>query len=210
MFSVNPQDKIEIFAHRGVHSSNVKQNSLLAFQQAKGFSFSVETDLRYGGGDLVLSHDHSTSDGLTTLSQLLKMELQIAINLKEDGLQEMLKDLIDLIRCSKSFLFDGSIPQMFIYRKLGFPHALRLSEFERQLSWTPDVIWVDSFENDWFLKEDNFIEKAESTRLVFVSPEIHGRNEIGVWNFLRDKQNSSKKLGICTDKPREFREFINE
>jgi hypothetical protein len=47
--------------------------------------------------------------------------------------------------------------------------------------------------------------------MVFVSPEIHGREFEKAWKYFRKISiETHTKYGICTDKPFELREFFNE
>jgi hypothetical protein len=109
-------------------------------------------------------------------------------------------------------LFDGSIPEMIKIRSLGFRHALRLSEFETSLPWNPDLIWLDSFDSDWWLNNLDIEKLIKDTQInvVVVSPELHGRNAHKVWEFLASlSQSESENVSICTDSPLEFIKFVN-
>jgi hypothetical protein len=190
-----------VFAHRGLWGSSVPQNSLSSFQLAVENGFSIETDIRHQNGALVTSHDLKSGIEPFHPVDLTNFHTPFALNLKEDGLQELLINIRDWIEISHSFVFDGSLPQMYLYRKLGIPHGLRMSEFERVLPWKSDVIWLDSFESDWWIIEKDF-EMIEDSDVVVVSPELHGRDPRHVWDFLAN-QNSlgRKRYSICTDQP---------
>ena len=99
---------------------------------------------------------------------------------------------------------------MYRYRQLGYKHALRMSEFEHELSWEPDVIWLDCFISDWFVNAKELVYQHEMKEIVYVSPELHGRNPDEVWNFLAELiQNGNTNISICTDLPDEFMALVN-
>jgi cell division initiation protein len=105
-----------------------------------------------------------------------------------------------------SFFFDGSIPQMLMYRNLGLPHALRLSEYEKELPWETNYIWLDAFHSDWWIR-DNILEKYRSSgeKIVLVSPEIHGRNPEDAWAKVYEQFfDGNRNVSVCTDRPIDF------
>ncbi|EHZ0305119.1 hypothetical protein K4888_001154 [Campylobacter upsaliensis] len=48
---------MQILAHRGFWREKKEQNSLASLAKAFEMGFGIETDLRDGGGNLLLSHD---------------------------------------------------------------------------------------------------------------------------------------------------------
>lgn len=132
------------------------------------------------------------------------MNCAFALNLKCDGLSAEIGTHLDLLLKKGSFVFDGSIPEMLRYRRESIPLALRLSEFERDLAWDSDTLWLDSFESDWWLEDPQFLLEMHDKTIVIVSPEIHGRDPVKVWNFLAENwKNTKVKFAICTDEPHE-------
>jgi hypothetical protein len=97
---------------------------------------------------------------------------------------------------------------MFKARKYGIPHALRLSEFETELPWCSDFIWVDGFESDWWLRKSEIIGLLEEHQLIFVSPEIHGRDHKGAFEWFTELRKSGLvSFSVCTDFPIELKDL---
>jgi glycerophosphoryl diester phosphodiesterase len=204
-------DPSRIYAHRGCWSPKSEQNSLKSFQIAARQSYSIETDFRERNSQVFISHDPITefASPLSAISYF-NIGAKTAMNLKSDGLAEVFEGLRWEIESSQSWIFDGSIPEMYKFKQLGFKHALRLSEFERELSWEPDVVWLDCFNSDWFVNSRELVSRYEMKEIVFVSPELHGRNQDEVWNFLAELiQGGNSNISICTDYPDEFITFVN-
>lgn len=200
-----------IYAHRGVWVTQREQNTKEAIEAARTTGFGVETDFRSTNGKLYLSHDPLSLDAGCEVKSVNFIELPTAINIKEDGLLSHLFEFIQINKQHRSFVFDGSIPEMVKARKMNIPHALRLSEYEREIPWRSPYLWIDGFESEWWLNIDEIPKLSEDHFLVFVSPELHGRKFQKSWDYLQ-KLNSvlEGNFGICTDRPNEFRDFINE
>lgn len=200
-----------IYAHRGVWVTKRDQNTKQAIESAGKAGFGVETDFRSINGELYLSHDPLFLDSGSAVKTIDFKELSTAINIKENGLLSYLNEFIESNNQIHSFVFDGSIPEMVKARKLGIPHALRLSEYETDIPWKSPYLWIDGFEVDWWLNSDRIQKLSEEHFLVFVSPEIQGREFHKSWDYLL-KLNSliGGNFGICTDRPNEFRNVINE
>ena len=194
-----------IYAHRGCWNSDVLQNSLASFNIAIENRFSIETDVRKRDGRLVISHDSPHPDVSFELSCLTQMTSTFALNLKEDGLQEDITRKREWMEATNSFVFDGSIPEMYRYHKLGIRHALRISEFEKTLPWKSCALWLDSFYEDWWINDSSVERLMENTNTIVVSPELHGRDARFVWDALAAKHaNGYSNFSICTDMPSEF------
>lgn len=202
-------DSKRIFAHRGFWKNKSEQNTQKAIEACVENQFSLETDLRLHNGSLVLAHSpEDLEKSPFPLSEILFASM-VALNIKQDGLLTNLFEFRDLIVRSNSFVFDGSIPEMLMYRKAGIPHALRLSEYEMELPWSCDTVWVDGFEGDWWLEECPRREMFVNKKVILVSPEIHGRDPEATWKFVRENwQNKSFEISICTDLPEKFKESL--
>lgn len=200
-----------IYAHRGVWTSLDQQNSPLAIEIAHKLGFGVETDFRSHNNRLVVSHDPCIDKEILGLDEFNFQDLPVAMNTKEDGLSLQYREFLDTNRHDQSFIFDGSIPEMAKIRDMGLPHALRLSEYERELPWKTKFIWVDAFVSEWWLGSREILDLQREHFLVFVSPELHGRNYESAWQFFRRiSQEKSKKFGICTDLPSKLKGFLSE
>lgn len=201
--------KIVIYAHRGIWGRPSEQNSYSAIAESNSKNFGAEIDVRSLDGEIILSHDPVMNDSYCKLHELSKLQLPLAINLKEDGLLQLIQKSSILNNSLNSFIFDGSIPQMLLARRLGLRHALRISEYEKVVGWHSDFIWLDSFESDWWLGDESILDFLKSNKVIVVSSELHNRKSEDMWKYLR---NTSRELnfnfGICTDKPDEFKDFI--
>lgn len=197
-----------IFAHRGLWNSIEEQNSKPAIENAFSLGFGVETDIRSFLGSLVISHDPIMSS-----ENLVGWEIsngnRFALNLKEDGLVKSLNFHKDWIASSSSFLFDGSLPQMYLAWKSEVPHALRVSEYEKEVPWSSEFLWIDGFETDWWIDDKFVMSLTSTTHCVFVSPELHGRDHHRAFDwFAKMKSNMVFDFSVCTDFPEELRDHL--
>lgn len=201
--------KSKIYCHRGFWASVEQQNAAEAFENAIRSGFGIETDIRDHQGSIVISHD-PVGSSFVKLDILSKTSTPIALNLKADGLIKIGEIAIEqYLRNQGSFVFDGSIPEMLKYRERNLPHALRLSEYEREVAWLSQYIWLDAFESDWWIKEDTLKFLTEKHFVVVVSPELHGRSKSRVWEIVSAEMiNGNPNLGICTDYPDQFAEML--
>jgi hypothetical protein len=196
-----------IFAHRGLWASRTDQNSSIAILSAINANFAIETDFRDLFGDMILSHDPPESQ------QTLRFDEQwarfrIAYNVKSDGLTEHFRLLIPRMVETRSFVFDGSLPEMLRFRNMGIPHALRLSEYEKELPWDVPFVWVDGFVEDWWLGDPIILSLLQKKHLIFVSPELHGREHGRAFNWFSELRSSGiLNFSVCTDNPVELKEM---
>lgn len=194
-----------IFAHRGFWHTRSEQNSKIAIDRAKLLNVSVEVDIRTLADQIVISHD--LNDSISTQFPDLEFfsKNRVAINIKEDGLQDKLHNYVSNMRANNSFIFDASIPEMVKYYEKDFPTALRLSEFEQEIPWKTTNIWLDSFYSDWWIKKDIIQKFSDNYNLIVVSPELHHRDHKQAWDVvLNHLQKGNPNLGICTDYPLDF------
>ena len=207
--AISPQNPL-IYTHRGFWQGCDDQNSLLAIIKAEQNDFGAEIDVRSHAGTVQLSHDPLQLSEYCTLNDLASLTLPLAINLKEDGILGLINNSGVLNRNENSFVFDGSTPQMLTAKKMGMRHALRVSEYEKTVAWHSDFIWLDSFETDWWLTEPKTLDFFNSSKVIVVSSELHSRDPMEMWSFLRMILRTKElNFGICTDRPREFMEYIN-
>jgi glycerophosphoryl diester phosphodiesterase len=198
-----------IFAHRGYWKSKNSENSIESFSQAANRGFSIETDLRSFGNKIIVSHDSLGSELKHDIEIVFKFKSRFALNIKSDGLIEQLPGGPEWYLDTKSFFFDGSIPELYKYKKKGFPIALRLSEFEKDLPWYSKIIWLDSFESDWWIGKSIVDRLTEKHFVVIVSPELHNREHLKVWDYVSNLMaTGNMNVGICTDYPEKFSENL--
>ena len=201
--------KSRIYCHRGLWTSVELQNSAEALESAIRFGFGIETDIRDHQRSVVISHDPASIAGID-LTILPKNATPIALNIKADGLLNISHDAIaQILQCEGSFVFDGSIPEMLKYRERNMPHALRLSEYERDIAWVTKYLWLDAFQSDWWITDETLNRLSEKQFVVVVSPELHGRSRSKVWEKVAaELADGNPNLGICTDFPDQFMEML--
>lgn len=200
-----------IYAHRGVWASLEEQNTPDSIFLASQMGFGVETDFRSSDGNLVISHDPLLGSEPEKINHFEFSGIPIALNIKEDGLTNQYSEFLKKFPNEDSFIFDGSIPEMLKIKNAGLPHALRLSEYEKELPWETKFIWVDAFVEDWWI-DSGLIENLLKRHVpVFVSPELHGRDKSSAWNYFRKLKHSNKGMfGVCTDFPLALEEYLGE
>lgn len=210
---------MQIIAHRGFWLKKGEMNTMKTFRRAFNSRFGVETDVRDRCGSLVISHDPA-GGGAPLLSEFLKYYreeapgVQLALNIKADGLQQQLKEILENYGVERYFVFDMSFPDMLGYRDRGLHFYTRQSEYEVSplLYREADGVWLDCFEGDWItetiIREHLHLQK----KVCLVSPELHHRDHLPLWKRLRGMRGliSDDHLALCTDYPEKARLFFYE
>jgi glycerophosphoryl diester phosphodiesterase len=148
---------MNIIAHRGYWKNKDESNTLQAFKRAIDLGFGIETDFRDLNGELVIAHDPPTIDSAIKIQDFLDLyatrqgALTLAMNIKADGLQQLIIDFIQAGKIESYFVFDMSFPDMRLYAQKNINFYTRLSEFEplSMFNGQASGIWVDSFEHEW-------------------------------------------------------------
>lgn len=193
-----------ILAHRGEWSEQVIANSTQSLENAFLHGYGIETDIRDLDGVLVISHDPCKGSEYDGFDKFLKKENRIAINIKSDGLVPLLESARDSINTSRSFVFDCSFPELLKFKRAGIDHAIRISEFEKELSWEPNYIWLDAFESDWWLNDKTTLDLIGKIPTVVVSPELHKRDHSKVWQKVLELRSTGLDISVCTDFPNQL------
>lgn len=205
-----------ILSHRGYWRDAKEKNTDVAFRRSFLLGFGTETDIRDLDGWLVISHDPPSQDAMP-LDIFLQMhndlgaDLPLALNIKADGLQLILKKCIERFQVRDYFVFDMSVPDMIGYLKLGIPFFTRVSEYEREPILLAEAagVWLDAFTDDWYT--DTIVRSllAAGKRVCIVSPELHRRAHLPLWSRLKElDRDSSGKLMLCTDLPEEASSYF--
>lgn len=206
---------MKILCHRGLWYDKSDQNSLQAFQDALNRGYGIETDIRDQNGELVVSHDIPVGGVLNAREFFsnyaqLNSRAMLALNIKSDGLQDSLEQLLIEFQIKRYFVFDMSIPDSLGYIRRSMPIASRLSEFESPgpLSNKANYVWLDAFESEWYA--DDLVEKLveQGKSVVIVSPELHRRSHVALWERLRHL-DSKGRLYLCTDLIKEAEEVFD-
>jgi hypothetical protein len=207
---------MKIISHRGYWKELTEKNSEAAFRRSFTFGFGTETDLRDMDGEVVISHDPPRTGAMDFSAFLQSYQacggnLPLALNIKADGLQAMVKNCLERFSVSDYFVFDMSVPDLLGYHKAGIPFYTRMSEHERipVLLDEASGVWLDAFDSEWYQDED-FLSLARAGKSVcIVSPELHRRQHLQLWQRLRNLDNNDcGNLILCTDCPEDARTFI--
>lgn len=212
---------MKILSHRGYWKTEEEKNTIIAFERSFKLGFGTETDIRDLDGDLVISHDppksgieYVTVEDFFKIYKLLGDGLQLALNIKSDGLQKKLMQLISEYNITNYFVFDMSIPDTLGFLNCKSKVFTRQSEYEitPALYYEADGIWIDEFYRHWI---DNDVIQQHlnfDKKICIVSPELHKRDFILEWNnykniFVKDTEN---KIFLCTDLPEKAKQFFYE
>ena len=208
---------MEIIAHRGFWNEHSPKNSEESFVQAWDNAFGIETDIRDFGDTLVISHDipnatcmklsdffekYCAYDTLTTL----------ALNIKADGLQYLLRESLERYQIENYFVFDMSLPDTLTYRKLGLDFYTRQSEYEPHPYLYDEAkgVWLDEFSHHWISSNTIKSHIHKNKEVCIVSPELHGRSYEEEWKEYKmiEKEGGCDKIKLCTDYPEQAGSFF--
>jgi len=208
---------MQIIAHRGFWLDPSEKNTSIAFTRALENGFGIETDFRDLNGDLVVSHDLPRGDAMPirefiNLYATTRNDGLMALNIKADGLQSLVKKMAEDLGMQKYFAFDMSVPDMRGYFSEGIPTFTRLSEYEQSPAFLNKStgVWLDAFESEWYdLPIINGLLK-KNKQVAIVSPELHGRGHSELWDFMKKNHLQQNPLiSLCTDFPLEAKEYFH-
>lgn len=207
---------MKILAHRGYWNADIADNSPLALKKALRDGYGFESDVRDHDGKLVISH-YVADSGSQELAEVLQWlaecqnQLCFAINIKADGLGEMLRELLREKHIENYFTFDMSIPQMIEYKNLGLVFFTRQSEVEEHPVLYKDAagVWVDGFFGDEWITEGLLSGHIDcGKKICIVSPELHKRDHLDFWNRLKGYRVDWSRVMLCTDYPDEAKAYF--
>ena len=198
---------IEIIAHRGYWKSKKESNTIEAFEKAFSINISIETDIRDYEKKLVIAHDLPNVDSSNlelVFSRYNKYSCSgtLAINIKSCGLASTLRAILKQFNITNYFVFDMAVPDIINYIKEDLNFYTRQSEYELHPSFYEQAkgVWLDSFNKIWYDEVIINSHLLNNKRIAFVSPELHNRDHIELWEFIkRNKFHLSNKLILCTD-----------
>jgi len=208
--------KPEIICHRGCWRKPAEKNTFEALAQSFRRGWGVETDVRDCDGRLVVSHDppsRSALDARHLLEEYRRSSAgaSLAINIKADGLQSLLRRVLNEFDIERYFVFDMSIPETVVYLREGFHVFVRQSEWEPVPLLYEEArgVWMDCFVRDWIVEDDIVPHVSAGKQVCLVSPEIHGRPAEVVWERLAEMSLDDGRVMLCTDRPEEAREYFH-
>lgn len=207
---------MNVMAHRGCWNVFEEGNTMNSFQKAFAYGYGIETDVRDFNGELVVSHNVAVKR-VFSFEEVLKLycdmecRTKIAINIKADGLQILLRKALKKYGINNYFVFDMSVPEQVVFHREKFNVFTRMSEYEKIpiLLEESQGIWMDEWKNSWIsAKIINGFRKMDKL-VAIVSPEIHGRDHRNLWSELKPFKGD-QGVWLCTDIPIEAEEFFHE
>ena len=173
-------------------------------------NFGVEVDIRSEGKSLIMHHD-PFREGENFIDWLNNFNHgTLILNVKEEGLEKTLIDLMASKNIKDFFFLDQSFPFLLKTANSGERRcAARISEFESintvmSLAGKIEWVWVDCFSKFPLSKEDTTrLQQEGKFKLCFVSPELQGRTDE---NEVKEFRNQIELQGIkgeavCTKYP---------
>ena len=208
---------MKILSHRGYWKSFEEKNQMVALRRSLVLGFGLETDIRDYQGILVISHDIPDENCLH-LNEFFDLygysdsKPTLALNIKSNGLQQKLAELLELYNVKNHFVFDMSVPDALLYLKHGVKTFTRQSEYESTPSFYEKAngVWVDCIEYDWV--DEGILTKhlEHGKEICLVSSELHNRDYRSFWQKLaKMKIVADERLMLCTDHPQLANKVFN-
>jgi len=221
-----------------------EENALSSMDARFRDGFGVETDLRADSradeAGILISHNPPVKGGgYSTLAEVFGLYNKhktggcLALNIKDAGLQDRLKPMLDQYGIANYFTFDGANPDVLVDGKSGITAFGRESEIEpfnaahavHPLSNYPSIkgVWLDNFDpNPWISKDVIARHFQNGKDVCIVSCELHpwargdaSETVLRYWTqyraALRDLRASypDRRMMICTKMPSFAFSFFN-
>jgi hypothetical protein len=175
----------------------------------------IEVDIRSNGHDLIIHHE-PLSSGLLFKDWLeFYRHGTLILNVKEEGLESYLIDIMREKGIANYFFLDQSFPFLIKWARLGESRcAVRVSEYESietalSLAGLVTWVWLDCFTKFPVEVTEYSALKNAGFKLCLVSPELQGRDadtEIAeMANFMRENQMVMD--AVCTKRPYLWRDM---
>jgi glycerophosphoryl diester phosphodiesterase len=213
------KNKMVIISHRGYWKKEFEKNQAMSFERSFSLNFGTETDIRDYKGKLIISHDIA-NENCISVEEFFKIytsfnnTLPLALNIKADGLQAPLKELLNKYNIINYFVFDMSVPDGLQYLKQNIKSFTRQSEYEIEPSFYDEAygVWLDEFKVHWINKEIIKKHIKNNKNICIVSPDLHKKEYKKKWQHYKDieKELNIDNLMICTNFPEKAKEFFDE
>jgi hypothetical protein len=209
-----------ILAHRGWFLEPSEKNSAIALERALQNGFGIETDVRDLNRRLIISHDPPQDapelldlEWLFSLIHSTGSKGRVALNIKADGLIHLITPLLlsSRIEADQVFAFDMSIPDTIGYLEGNLPAYSRISEYEESPCFIDQArgVWVDNFTGTFPQVRRAADLMAQGIRAAIVSPELHRRDPLPLWNEIIESHIHENPLfELCTDLPLQAAEMF--
>jgi hypothetical protein len=164
-----------LIAHR------INNLDLESFPEADG----IEFDVRDSNGRIIVTHDPFTEgQNLEEFISFCPPEKFYIVNVKSEGIEFRILELLEQYKIKNFFFLDCSIPMMV---KLGKQYtkklAIRLSEYEsietvKKMAHLVEWVWIDTFTKIPLTQEQEQELHSLGLKLCFVSPELQRQPEL--------------------------------
>ena len=209
---------MKIMAHRGWWLDATEKNSRTAFSKALANGFGIETDIRDCGQELVISHDSPLGNEMPFRDFLAlcgdyPASRPLALNIKADGLSAVVAKAVTAAGIKDFFVFDMSVPDALGYLRAELPVYTRLSEYENPPAYLElaSGIWLDAFHSTWYGMTLLSSYLASNQPVAIVSPELHQRPHLTLWQQLRAASlHRHPLIALCTDFPDQAQAYFND
>lgn len=194
-----------------------RRNTILDLENTPT-EYGVEVDIRSNNGSLIIQHE-PLAPGEEFRAWLKHYRHgTLILNVKEEGLEAPLIELMNEHSIRDYFFLDQSFPFLIKWAALGERRcAVRISEFESletalKLSGKIDWVWVDCFNHFPLTGNDAKRLQDHGFKLCLVSPELQGRPaQIGIPEMADILQmRSIKPEAICTKNPTLWQESLKK
>jgi hypothetical protein len=190
---------MKLIAHR---------RNTLAELSATPAQYGIEVDIRSWGDRLVIHHDPFVEGESFEAWLAVYRHGTLILNVKEEGLEARLVELMRHHGISDYFFLDQSFPFLVKWSKAGLRNcAVRVSEFEAvetamTLAGRIEWVWVDCFTHFPLSGADALRLQQAGFRLCLVSPELQGRDvaEIAALAALLTERGI-RADAVCTKRP---------
>jgi len=171
--------------------------------------YGIEVDIRSQGKDLVIHHDPFVAGEPFEDWFRAYHHGTLILNVKEEGLEGRLIEVMKSRRFEEYFFLDQSFPYLLKWSRAGEHRcAVRVSEFESvetamTLAGKVDWVWVDCFDRFPLTHEAAQRLQSAGFKLCLVSPELHGRDAATEIPALIEllRQRDIVAEAVCTKHP---------
>jgi len=156
------------YAHRGLHSSGVPENSMAAFRAAKDRGYGIELDIHLmKDGTLAVIHDHSLKRTAGADVQIEDLTLPQLLEYNLDGTQEKIPLFSDVLK-----LYNGEAPLIVELKPTTKNHAALCKAACDMLAEYKGAYCVESFDPRcvaWLRKNRKEVIRGQLTENFFKS-----------------------------------------
>jgi hypothetical protein len=175
--------------------------------------YGIEVDIRSRGDDLIIHHDAFVAGESFEQWIAAYRHATLILNVKEEGLEGRLLNLMKAHGIEDFFFLDQSFPFLMKTARAGERRcAVRASEFEvidtaLCLGGMVDWVWVDCFNPGlWLSGADARRLQDAGLRLCLVSPELQGRIGAEELEKVKERQRAQGIAfdAVCTKVPAQW------